>query len=160
MLSMAFITTPFFGPSFAGKSNRMVCTLALVRCAAICAPITPAPSTATLRIWKLLNSDSYKSKIKTRQKGHFYKPAAWANFAPAVLAVHWGRVPCLPNPSARTSPARDGFEKFPKLKSPYRTVVFRQFWLKTPVNKGLSQSAAARADCHCRRWQHRSVRLR
>jgi len=30
-----------------------------------------------------------------------------------VLAVHWVRVPCLPNPSARTSPARDGFEKFP-----------------------------------------------
>ncbi|MFO0114223.1 MAG: hypothetical protein ACK53F_04445, partial [Betaproteobacteria bacterium] len=42
---------------------------------------------------------------------HFYKPAAWANFAPAVLAVHWVRVPCLPNPSAQTSPARDGFEK-------------------------------------------------
>ncbi|MFN5993838.1 MAG: hypothetical protein ACK45Y_07040 [Betaproteobacteria bacterium] len=47
------------------------------------------------------------------KNGHFYKPAAWANFAPAVLAVHWVRVPCLPNPSARTSPARDGFEKFP-----------------------------------------------
>ncbi|MFN5994446.1 MAG: hypothetical protein ACK45Y_10125 [Betaproteobacteria bacterium] len=45
--------------------------------------------------------------------GHFYRPAAWANFAPAVLAVHWVRVPCLPNPSARTSPARDGFEKLP-----------------------------------------------
>ncbi len=45
---------------------------------------------------------------------HFYKPAAWANFAPAVLAVHWVRVPCLPEPSARTSPARDGFEKFEK----------------------------------------------
>ena len=27
-------------------------TLALTRCAAICAPITPAPSTATLRMWK------------------------------------------------------------------------------------------------------------
>jgi hypothetical protein len=49
-----------------------------------------------------------------RSKGHFYKPAAWANFAPAVLAVHWVRAPCLPNPSARTSPARDGVEKFPK----------------------------------------------
>ena len=47
-------------------------------------------------------------------KGRFYKPAAWANFAPAVLAAHWVRVPCLPNPSARTSPARDGFEKCPK----------------------------------------------
>ncbi|OBQ25421.1 MAG: hypothetical protein AN483_20905, partial [Aphanizomenon flos-aquae MDT14a] len=52
--------------------------------------------------------------------GHFYKPAAWANFAPAVLAVHWVRVPCLPNPSPRTSPARDGFEKFPICKVPYR----------------------------------------
>ena len=47
------------------------------------------------------------------RNGHFYKPAAWANFAPAVRAVHWVRVPCLPNPSARTSPARDSFEKFP-----------------------------------------------
>ncbi|MFN5995139.1 MAG: hypothetical protein ACK45Y_13720 [Betaproteobacteria bacterium] len=37
--------------------------------------------------------------------GHFYKPAAWANFAPAVLAVHWVRVPS----SLPTSPARDGF---------------------------------------------------
>jgi hypothetical protein len=41
--------------------------------------------------------------------GHGYKPAAWANFSLAVLAVHWVRVPCLPNPSARTSPARDEF---------------------------------------------------
>jgi hypothetical protein len=55
-------------------------------------------------------------------KGHFYKPAAWANFAPAVLAVHWARAPCLPNPSARTSPARDGFENFPKLKHHNRRV--------------------------------------
>jgi hypothetical protein len=46
-------------------------------------------------------------------KGRFYKPAAWANLSVPVLAVHWVRVPCLPNPSARTSPARDGFEKFP-----------------------------------------------
>ena len=48
---------------------------------------------------------------RPKTNGHFYKPAAWANFAPAVLAVHWVRVPCLPNPSARTLPARDGFEK-------------------------------------------------
>ncbi|MFN5994748.1 MAG: hypothetical protein ACK45Y_11685, partial [Betaproteobacteria bacterium] len=53
----------------------------------------------------------------TMRNGHFHKPAAWANFAPAVLAVHWVRVPCLPNPSARTSPAPDGFEKFPNWPS-------------------------------------------
>ena len=40
---------PFFGPSFAGRSNKTTGTLQLTRCAAICAPITPAPSTATLR---------------------------------------------------------------------------------------------------------------
>src|SRR4051812_4896179 len=38
---------PFFGPSFAGRSNSTTGTLTLTRCAAICAPITPAPSTAT-----------------------------------------------------------------------------------------------------------------
>ncbi|MFN5543458.1 MAG: hypothetical protein ACK45Y_08640 [Betaproteobacteria bacterium] len=48
-------------------------------------------------------------------EGNISKPAAWAKFAPAVLAVHRVRVPCLPNPSARTSPARDGFKKFPEI---------------------------------------------
>src|SRR6195952_4481853 len=47
--STALVTMPFFGPSLAGRSNRMTGTLTLTRCAAICAPITPAPSTATLR---------------------------------------------------------------------------------------------------------------
>ena len=65
--------------------------------------------------------------------GHFYKPAVLANFAPAVLAVHWVRVPCLPNPSARTSPARDGFEKFPNIKSRLSVGGFRGFRLKAPV---------------------------
>ncbi|ABA48670.1 hypothetical protein BURPS1710b_0856 [Burkholderia pseudomallei 1710b] len=45
---------PFFGPSLAGRSNSSTGTRALTRCAAICAPITPAPSTATLRMLKLL----------------------------------------------------------------------------------------------------------
>ena len=40
---------PFFGPSLAGRSNSTTGTLTLTRWAAICAPITPAPSTATLR---------------------------------------------------------------------------------------------------------------
>src|SRR5215208_7748919 len=47
--STAFATMPFFGPSFAGRSNSTTGTLTLTRWAAICAPITPAPSTATLR---------------------------------------------------------------------------------------------------------------
>src|SRR5215212_6725166 len=47
--STAFETMPFFGPSFAGRSNSTTGTLTLTRWAAICAPITPAPSTATLR---------------------------------------------------------------------------------------------------------------
>src|SRR5690349_14314277 len=48
--SMAFSAMPLLGPSFAGRSNSTVSTSALVRCAAICAPITPAPSTAALRM--------------------------------------------------------------------------------------------------------------
>src|SRR3954469_3104794 len=47
--STAFATMPFFGPSFAGRSNSTTGTLTLTSWAAICAPITPAPSTATLR---------------------------------------------------------------------------------------------------------------
>src|ERR1700712_411188 len=47
--SIALVTMPFFGPSLAGRSNRITGTLQLTRWAAICAPITPAPSTATLR---------------------------------------------------------------------------------------------------------------
>ena len=75
------------------------------------------------------NSGCFQTKMlgNARQSatfnfGHFYKPAARANFAPAVLAVHWVCVPCLPNPSARTSPTRDGVEKFPFCNSSiYRT---------------------------------------
>src|SRR5689334_9005278 len=47
--STALVTMPFFGPSRAGRSNSTTGTLTLTRWAAICAPITPAPSTATLR---------------------------------------------------------------------------------------------------------------
>src|SRR5471030_1158793 len=52
--SIAFNAMPFFGPSLAGRSNSRTGTWALIRCAAICAPITPAPSTATLRMFRLL----------------------------------------------------------------------------------------------------------
>src|SRR3954467_2476310 len=45
---------PFFGPSLAARSNSTTGTLTLTRWAAICAPITPAPSTATLRTWNRL----------------------------------------------------------------------------------------------------------
>src|SRR4051812_26448390 len=45
--STAFVTMPFFGPSFAGRSNSTTGTFTLTRWAAICAPMTPAPSTAT-----------------------------------------------------------------------------------------------------------------
>src|SRR5580698_2746008 len=49
-LAMALSAMPLFGPSFAARSNSTVSTPALVRCAAICAPMTPAPSTAALRM--------------------------------------------------------------------------------------------------------------
>src|SRR6185369_5709143 len=45
LLAMADLSLP----SFAGRSKRIGFTLALARCAAICAPITPAPSTAAWR---------------------------------------------------------------------------------------------------------------
>src|SRR5256885_616407 len=46
-LAMARSAMPLFGPSLAGRSNSTTGTLTLTRWAAICAPITPAPSTAT-----------------------------------------------------------------------------------------------------------------
>src|SRR5690349_6410852 len=49
-LASALRTMPFLPPSCAGRSNSSVSTPALARCAAICAPMTPAPSTAALRI--------------------------------------------------------------------------------------------------------------
>src|SRR5690606_8147972 len=48
---------PLFGPSLAGRSNRTAGTPALTRCAAIWAPMTPAPSTATFLTMKLLTCD-------------------------------------------------------------------------------------------------------
>src|SRR5690606_24360756 len=50
---MAFLTMPFLSPSFAGRSKRTTGTPALARCAAICAPMTPAPSTAAFLICSL-----------------------------------------------------------------------------------------------------------
>src|SRR3990167_6199630 len=42
---------PFFGPSLAGRSNSTTGTFTWRGWAAICAPITPAPSTATFFTW-------------------------------------------------------------------------------------------------------------
>src|SRR5258708_1206313 len=48
--SSAFFTLAFLSLPSAANSNSSGFTLALARCAAICAPITPAPSTAALRM--------------------------------------------------------------------------------------------------------------
>src|SRR5690606_7306463 len=48
-LAMALSTTPSGLPSLAARSNSTVSTPALARCAAICAPMTPAPRTAARR---------------------------------------------------------------------------------------------------------------
>src|SRR5579859_1908370 len=56
-LAMAFSAMPLLGPSLAARSNSTVSTPALLRCAAICAPMTPAPSTAALRIRSALGMD-------------------------------------------------------------------------------------------------------
>src|SRR6266568_2914203 len=47
--SIAFSTMPFGSPSLPARSNNSAGTPALARCAAICAPMTPAPRTAALR---------------------------------------------------------------------------------------------------------------
>src|SRR4051794_39221970 len=56
--SIARCAMPLFGPSLAGRSNSTTGTLAFTQWAAICAPMTPAPSTATLRIMRLLTAGS------------------------------------------------------------------------------------------------------
>src|SRR5678815_3940173 len=48
--SIALSTIPFGSPSLAGRSNSTVSTPAFTRWAAICAPMTPAPRTAALRM--------------------------------------------------------------------------------------------------------------
>src|SRR5258708_8797473 len=47
--SIAFSAMPFGSPSLAARSNSSAGTPALARCAAICAPMTPAPRMAALR---------------------------------------------------------------------------------------------------------------
>src|SRR5512133_2550945 len=56
---MAFLTMPL-GSSLPGRSNSTTGTLALAQWAAICAPMTPAPSTATLLTMKLLTPLSFR----------------------------------------------------------------------------------------------------
>ena len=56
---MALRAMPLGSPSLAGRSNSTTGTPALAQWAAICAPITPAPSTATLRMISLLTRFSF-----------------------------------------------------------------------------------------------------
>src|SRR6218665_1795497 len=65
-LATAFSTMPSAGPSFAARSNSTVSTPALVRWAAICAPITPAPSTAARRTSNL--SDMLCNPLHEKKK--------------------------------------------------------------------------------------------
>src|SRR3546814_9241325 len=72
---MARLTMPLLSPAFAGRSNNTVSTLALTRCAAICAPMTPAPRTATLRTFRVLDMWGYSVAavdriVRMRQVGH------------------------------------------------------------------------------------------
>src|SRR4051812_40378515 len=62
---------PFFGPSFAGRSNRITGTLTLTRWAAICAPITPAPSTATLRTLNRFMGVVLLASFRARKRASF-----------------------------------------------------------------------------------------
>src|SRR5690606_5524258 len=52
-LAIALFTMPLRSPLLAARSNSTTGTPALAQCAAICAPMTPAPSTPTLRITNL-----------------------------------------------------------------------------------------------------------
>ena len=51
-----------------------------------------------------------------------------------------GTCPAFANPSLPTSPARDGFEKFPVWQSVQQAGVFRAFCLKVRAQKRLLQS--------------------
>src|SRR6266542_6059279 len=62
--SMAARAMPLFGPCFDGKSKSTTGTLALMQCAAICAPITPAPKTATFSIMRLFTNVSPRAVSK------------------------------------------------------------------------------------------------
>src|SRR5690606_31886941 len=80
-LAIALIAMLLFGPSFAGRSKRMVSTSALVRCAAICAPMTPAPRTATLRMRR---GEWFMQYLGRTDKGEARRQAAqnWMGLIP------------------------------------------------------------------------------
>src|SRR5690606_25360828 len=73
-LAMALSTMPSAGPSLAAKSNSTVSMPALVRWAAICAPMTPAPRTAARRtsreldisinLWSAMTGGSGEGRIR------------------------------------------------------------------------------------------------
>src|SRR4051812_12552168 len=91
--STAFVTIPFLGPDLAGRSNSTTGTLTLTRWAAICAPITPAPSTATLRTWNRLTL--------FLSRGERGRPAAKLLPGPGCCVRLFGA-----NPSLRTAERR------------------------------------------------------
>src|SRR5690606_6900390 len=64
MPASALLAMPLASPSFAGRSNRITGTSALAQWAAICAPMTPAPRTATLRMMRRLMRFSGWQKIQ------------------------------------------------------------------------------------------------
>src|SRR5450432_793658 len=66
LLAMALLSLP----SLAGRSKRIGFTLALARCAAICAPITPAPRTAAWRTrmrWGLAGRMAWRMAAASRR---------------------------------------------------------------------------------------------
>src|SRR5690606_23762955 len=62
--AIALLAMPLGSPSLAGRSDSTVSTPALVRWAAICAPMTPAPSTAARRTSNL--SDMSRNSMEIR----------------------------------------------------------------------------------------------
>src|SRR3989338_5349689 len=79
--SSALLTMPLGSPSRAGRSKRIVGTLELTRCAAICAPITPAPSTATF----LICNEFIKSSLSSHRAHRDHRENRYRKASPLCV---------------------------------------------------------------------------
>src|SRR4051794_28044218 len=115
---MALVTMPFFGPSLAGRSNSTTGTFTFTRWAAICAPITPAPSTATFFTWKRFVVIAFPSPAAGVPPGR----CSWSLYMrvlscslPFGGGLGWGTPSAAASGSAPTLPSPRGGGKKPLL---------------------------------------------
>src|SRR5690606_11414075 len=86
-LAMALSTTPSGFPSLAARSNSTVSTPALARCAAICAPITPAPRTAARRTSNFSGMFAISLNLNRLTSGRKARCGKTDQFSGSALAV-------------------------------------------------------------------------